>query len=64
MEDGPTSTSAEACAPPTLQMQYFCGHDSECLVEPEQLTNDLTRNELLGRVRIRCEDRFGSMALR
>lgn len=64
MEDGPTSTSAEACAPPTLQMQYFCGHDAECFVEPEQLTDDLTRNNLLDRVRIRCERWVGSRAVR
>jgi hypothetical protein len=44
-------------------MQYLCGHDPDCFVEPEQLTDQATRDQLLERVRTQAERNLQQYAL-
>lgn len=54
LEQGPGSSAAQACLPPTIQMHSFCGQHEDCFISPSMVKDQATKAALTESMRRRC----------
>jgi len=55
LEQGPGSSAAQACLPPTIQMHSFCGQHEDCFISPSMVKDQATKAALTESMRRRAE---------